>query len=250
MRSCISHRIRIIAAGSLRRSPSAALRCAADDPDALYREREDLASARAPRRSGSARLAADPRDFESAWKLARGALLARRRTLRAAEREARSSNAASRPAADGERARARTARGTLLDGRQHGRARRVVRHAPGAEIPRRHQGRARDRAAARPGVSSRAPPIARSAAGTSRCRGCSAAATRSRRSTCASRSPTTRTARPRTSSWPKRCSSSIASADARAELQQVIDGPVDPDWAPEDREFKEQAAARLKKEKR
>ena len=30
-------------------------------------------------------------------------------------------------------------------------------------------------------------------------------------------------------------------ADARAELQQVIDGPVDPDWAPEDREFKEKA---------
>ncbi len=30
-------------------------------------------------------------------------------------------------------------------------------------------------------------------------------------------------------------------ADARAELQKVIDGPLDPDWAPEDREFKEQA---------
>jgi hypothetical protein len=24
-------------------------------------------------------------------------------------------------------------------------------------------------------------------------------------------------------------------------LQQVIDGPLDPDWAPEDREFKEKA---------
>jgi tetratricopeptide (TPR) repeat protein len=30
-------------------------------------------------------------------------------------------------------------------------------------------------------------------------------------------------------------------ADARAELQQVIDGPLDLDWAPEDREFKEKA---------
>ena len=30
-------------------------------------------------------------------------------------------------------------------------------------------------------------------------------------------------------------------ADARAELQSVIDGPIDPDWAPEDREFKEKA---------
>ena len=30
-------------------------------------------------------------------------------------------------------------------------------------------------------------------------------------------------------------------ADARAELQRVIDGPIDPNWAPEDREFKEKA---------
>jgi Flp pilus assembly protein TadD len=30
-------------------------------------------------------------------------------------------------------------------------------------------------------------------------------------------------------------------ADARTELQKVIDGPVHPDWAPEDREFQEKA---------
>jgi tetratricopeptide (TPR) repeat protein len=30
-------------------------------------------------------------------------------------------------------------------------------------------------------------------------------------------------------------------ADARAELQKVIDGPTDPDWGPEDREFKDKA---------
>jgi hypothetical protein len=29
--------------------------------------------------------------------------------------------------------------------------------------------------------------------------------------------------------------------EARAELQKVIDAPIDPDWAPEDREFKEKA---------
>jgi tetratricopeptide (TPR) repeat protein len=34
-------------------------------------------------------------------------------------------------------------------------------------------------------------------------------------------------------------------AEARAELQKVLDAPVDPDWAPEDREFKEKARARL-----
>ena len=39
-------------------------------------------------------------------------------------------------------------------------------------------------------------------------------------------------------------------ADAIAELQKVIDGPVNPEWEPEDREFKQQAAERLKKERR
>jgi len=34
-------------------------------------------------------------------------------------------------------------------------------------------------------------------------------------------------------------------ADARAELRRVLDAPVDPDWAPEDREFKLKAARLL-----
>jgi hypothetical protein len=34
-------------------------------------------------------------------------------------------------------------------------------------------------------------------------------------------------------------------AEAAAELRAVIDAPVDPDWAPEDREFKEKARALL-----
>jgi tetratricopeptide (TPR) repeat protein len=33
--------------------------------------------------------------------------------------------------------------------------------------------------------------------------------------------------------------------EARALLQQVIDAPIDPDWAPEDRDFKQKAKARL-----
>lgn len=36
-------------------------------------------------------------------------------------------------------------------------------------------------------------------------------------------------------------------ADARAELQKVLDAPFDPDWAPEDGEFKEKARAMLGK---
>ena len=34
-------------------------------------------------------------------------------------------------------------------------------------------------------------------------------------------------------------------AEARAELQKVINAPIDPDWAPEDREFQAKARARL-----
>ena len=35
-------------------------------------------------------------------------------------------------------------------------------------------------------------------------------------------------------------------AEARAELQKVLDAPLDADWGPEDREFKEKAARRIK----
>jgi tetratricopeptide (TPR) repeat protein len=44
---------------------------AAEDPDKLYAARENLASAQAAERIWAARLAANPKDFESAWKLAR-----------------------------------------------------------------------------------------------------------------------------------------------------------------------------------
>lgn len=43
----------------------------ADDPDALYRQRETLASAQRAEAIWAARLAHDANDFESAWKLAR-----------------------------------------------------------------------------------------------------------------------------------------------------------------------------------
>jgi tetratricopeptide (TPR) repeat protein len=43
----------------------------ADDPDSLYRNREDLASAQRAEHVWADRLKANPNDFESAWKLAR-----------------------------------------------------------------------------------------------------------------------------------------------------------------------------------
>lgn len=47
------------------------VRAQAPDPDALYAKREDLASARQAAEIWAGRLAADARDFEAAWKLAR-----------------------------------------------------------------------------------------------------------------------------------------------------------------------------------
>jgi hypothetical protein len=44
---------------------------AASDPDGLYARRDDLSSARQAEGAWAQRLAANPRDFESAWKLAR-----------------------------------------------------------------------------------------------------------------------------------------------------------------------------------
>ena len=43
----------------------------ADDPDALYKDRENLASAKKATAIWAARLAANPRDFDSAYKLSR-----------------------------------------------------------------------------------------------------------------------------------------------------------------------------------
>jgi tetratricopeptide (TPR) repeat protein len=50
----------------------AATQVPAGDPDALYRERESLPSATKAVDIWAARLGADPKDFEAAWKLARG----------------------------------------------------------------------------------------------------------------------------------------------------------------------------------
>jgi hypothetical protein len=44
---------------------------AQDDPDALYREREDVINAQRAADIWNSRVTANPRDFESAWKLAR-----------------------------------------------------------------------------------------------------------------------------------------------------------------------------------
>jgi tetratricopeptide (TPR) repeat protein len=69
MRSCICVLYITVFAATV--AVTADARQRAEDPDALYRKREDLGSARTAADRWDARLAADPRDFASAWKLAR-----------------------------------------------------------------------------------------------------------------------------------------------------------------------------------
>ena len=61
---------------------SRSFRLQAEDPDALYRQRETIASAQQAEGIWADRLAKDPKDFESAWKARARALLVGRRTPR------------------------------------------------------------------------------------------------------------------------------------------------------------------------
>jgi tetratricopeptide (TPR) repeat protein len=54
-----------------RLAESRSFRLQAEDPDALYKQRENLASARQAERIWADRLKQNPNDFDSAWKLAR-----------------------------------------------------------------------------------------------------------------------------------------------------------------------------------
>jgi tetratricopeptide (TPR) repeat protein len=72
MRSCMTFLLYLtllIAPGVAQSAAPAA--SAAPDPDALYAEREDLTKAREAADIWSARVKSDPKDFESAWKLSR-----------------------------------------------------------------------------------------------------------------------------------------------------------------------------------
>jgi len=64
------------------------LQVPADDPDALYRNREDLASAKKATDIWTRQLAANPKDFTAAWKLARARYWLGTQGLPAAERKA------------------------------------------------------------------------------------------------------------------------------------------------------------------
>jgi tetratricopeptide (TPR) repeat protein len=71
MISCIFILYIGVSAGLPLTNPAASRLHAEDDPDALYAQRDNLASARAAEHIWADRLTRDAKDFESAWKLAR-----------------------------------------------------------------------------------------------------------------------------------------------------------------------------------
>ena len=182
--------------------------------------RTALASATRRRATcGGRRSPRDPRIFEAAWKLARRRLLARR------PRRRRPSSAATRSTASRRAGRRVALAPDKADGHfwiaaNMGMLAESLRHPRRAEVPQADQGRARDGAAHRSRVSGRARPIARWDAGTSRCRGCSAAAQSRPRRTCGRRSPTTRTARCRTIFLAELLRDQGRKDEARAELPE------------------------------
>lgn len=69
--TALARNVASIGLGIIRFDAAGAAQVPAEDPDQLYGDRESPASASRAVEIWSARLAADPRDFESAWKLAR-----------------------------------------------------------------------------------------------------------------------------------------------------------------------------------
>ncbi len=218
---------------------------AAQSPDALYADRAHLESARQAAAAWSTALANDPANFEAAWKLARADYwlgghapeAERRRFLEQGIDAGRTA-----VAIDG-----RSPRRALLAGRQHGCARGVVRNPRGTEIPQADQRSVRDGAAARSrlraGVrGSRARPMVFQGAALVRRQ-----PQAGRSSTCARRSSISPTVRLRISFSPNCWSDEGRKEEARAELQQVLDAPLDPEWTPEDQEFKAKARALIQR---
>ena len=144
------------------------------DPDRLYADREQLASARQAADIWEARLTANARDFESAWKLARACYWLGGHVPADEQRQQyeRGIKAATR-AVELEPERPE---GHFWMAADMGAMAESFGVRAGHPLPRSDQDGARDRAPASIPPSSRDPPIARSDAGTSECLACSAAA--------------------------------------------------------------------------
>jgi hypothetical protein len=217
------------------------------DPDVLYRERTDIAKAREAVSIWSARLAENPRDFESAWKLARAEYWlgghddpsARRPDLERGVEAGRQASVLEPAKPEGYFWMA-ACMGELAESfgmRQGLRYRTPIREAleKVLQLDAPYQNGSADRALGRwyykvPGLFGGSNKKSEEHLRRSLTYDENSAASRF--------------------FLAETLFDLDRKADAMAELQRVVDGPVNPEWAPEDREFKAQAAARLKKEKR
>lgn len=214
------------------------------DPDALYAKRDDLASAREAERLWQARLTAHPQDFEAAWKLARTrywlgghASEADRKKILEDGIAAAKTAASLRPERPEGHFWLAANMGGLAESfglRQGIKYRGQIKDAllTVLKIDPAFQGGSADRALGRwyykvPGLFG------------------------------GSKQKSEAHLRQSLTYAPQSTASHFflaetlfdlgRDAEARGELQKVIDAPIDPDWAPEDREFKEKARARLAK---
>jgi hypothetical protein len=219
-------------------TPGAAPQAPDTDADALYARRDDLGSARQAEAIWAARLARDPRDFESAWKLARARYWLgghapageRKAILEAGVAAGRAAIASRAHRPEGHFWLAATM-GALAESfglRQGLRYRGDIKEALLEVLeldPAFEQGSA-DRALGR--WYFKVPSLFGGSKKKSE--------EHLRRSL---------TYNPDSSASRYFLAETLIALDrrveARAELQRVLDAPVHPDWAPEDREFKEKA---------
>ena len=217
------------------------------DPDALYRERADVAKAREAVAIWSARLAKDPKDFDSAWKLARAAYWlgghddpsARRADLEKGVEAGRQASVLEPVRPEGYFWMA-ASMGQLAESfgmRQGLKYRGPIKEAleKVLKIDPAYQNGSADRALGRwyykvPGLFGGSKKKSEEHLRKSLTYDTNSAASRF--------------------FLAETLFELDRDAEAIAELQRVIDGPVNPEWEPEDREFKQQAAERMKKERR
>jgi tetratricopeptide (TPR) repeat protein len=222
---------------------SAFAQAQADDPDALYRQRADMAIAHRAADIWSSRLAANPRDFESAWKLARaeywigtqGAMGERRAALERGTEAGRTASTIEPSRPEGFFWMAANM-GTLAESyglRQGIKYRGPIKDALETvlTIDPAFQNGSADRALGRwyfkvPGLfgGSKTKSVEHL----------------QKSLTYAPNSTASHYFLAETLLDMKRTD------EARAELQKVLDAPIDPDWAAEDRDFKRKAQALLK----
>jgi hypothetical protein len=219
-----------------------AARAAQDDPDLLYRDRANIASARAAATAGETRLRSNARDFESAWKLARALYWIGGHDAAAARRPALERGVeAGRTAAMLEPRRpeghfwAAANMGALAESyglRQGLRYRGAIKDELETVLrldPAFQQGSA-DRALGRWYL--KVPALF------------GGSKTKSEQHL---RQSLTYNANSTASHYflAETLLALDRTADARAELDTVLRVPIDPEWAPEDREFQQQARERL-----